>query len=946
VDLAPENRVAFVAGAAGGDEDVANETLRLLDLHDKAGDFLERPPCRLCPPDSDPLLGEGDLIADRFQIVALRGRGGMGEVYEALDRVLDERVALKVMRPGLSDPESVAARFRTEAQLARRISHPAVCRVHDVTFDHSSRHGDLIVLTMELLEGETLASRLAHGPMSIAEVSRLAEQMGAALDAAHAMRIVHGDIKPENVFLVTARDGPPRVVLTDFGLARALGGEFSSSASGTDPRFGTPAYMAPEQLRGESPSAGADLYALALVVLDMLIGRRRRGADPPAALEDTPRRWRRTLRRALDPDPDRRFRTAAEMMRTVSPWPIDRARRMAAHAKTPSGMVLAAMMVIAVTLFAARIRIYLRERPTVHPASELLVVDTGNETGNPLFDGTTELLRSQLSQSAHINLVSQDRVRATLRQMRQEAATPLTRAAAREVALRQGAALVLYSTIAHAGSGFALTVDLERVGPRPSLTRAQWTRQFGAASATDLFRAAHDATVWARQMTGEAPETLSDQDRPTSETTTSSWEALRLFTKANELQAQGRSGDAILLLDQALSLDPEFAMAQMRRADILIGVGRDVEGYAAWREAIRIGEKHQVTSREYLRIRAQYFEDAGEWVEAEKAYRTYVVHYPNDPDAAFLLGSVLRALGRTSEAVAWYERGARLRAGWFIPLVHLATAYLETGRDRDAIATISRLRAAGQPDYATWLEGLSALARGDALLALRAIEPLRASTDPVWVSRGFTLRASWLLELDRDAAGAPELGAGIDFDHAHGFQNAEADKWLHLAYLSRRRQEDDACASAARRALSAPPNASTVMRAGVVLAECGRATEAERLLRFFDSQPAVPRVNVARDRLESAIELAKGHIARAADLASRASAADSAYSPRLYLAEALSAAGDRTGAANAIAADVREPVRLYRSPDPPAPGVWRAVREFHDSLIVTRADARPRKEVP
>src|SRR5262245_639980 len=686
LDLDAGARRAFVVAEAGADADVATEVLRLLDLQAEAGDFLESPAFTLLPA-VDPLLQRGDVVADRFEIVRLRGRGGMGEVYEARDRVLNEAVALKVMRPGVADAETMAERFRTEVQLARRISHPSVCRVHDVSFDQSPDRGDLIVLTMELLDGETLASRMARGPLGPDEAFAIAEQIGAALDAAHALRIVHGDVKPENVVLIERPGQCPRIVLTDFGLARALETGFGGSASDEGrPRFGTPAYMAPEQLGGEAPTAASDLYALALVV-DRMAG------------EGAPGWWRPILRRATHPVAARRYRTAADLVTRLS-----RTRR-ARRRWTGAAAVVAA----AVALFAAWLRIYGYERPALRAASEVLVVDTENRTGNPLFDGSSELLLAQLAQSPHFNLVSADRIKATLRQMRRAPNAPLTPALAREVALRQGAALVLYSTLVNAGAGFMLNVELERVGSRPSLARAHWARQFQASSAGDLLTAAHDASQWARQMTGEPAAQLADQDRPPAETTTSSWEALRLFTKANQLQSQGRSDEAVLMLEQALSQDPEFATAQMRRADILIGLGRDVEGYAAWREAIRLGEKRQVTNREYLRIRAQYFEDAGDWAEAEKAYRTYVVHYPNDPDAAFLLGSVLRMRGRTWEAIAWCERASQLRPGWCVPLVHLATAYFDAGRDSAAGTALSRLRAEGHGDYAAWLDGVSAI---------------------------------------------------------------------------------------------------------------------------------------------------------------------------------------------------------------------------------------------
>ncbi|MEO6239517.1 MAG: serine/threonine-protein kinase [Vicinamibacterales bacterium] len=206
-------------------------------------------------------------MADRFEVIRPIGRGGMGEVYEAFDRVLGERVALKVMRSTARDHAAMTARFRREVQLARRVTHPGVCRVHDVVFHRGESGQPLLVLTMELLEGETLGERLRRAPLSTPETLSITSEIAAALDAAHEHGILHGDIKPENVILAARSGGAPRAVLTDFGLARALGGDHSLVEATV---MGTPAYMAPELFRGAAPSVATDLYAFALLTYRVL----------------------------------------------------------------------------------------------------------------------------------------------------------------------------------------------------------------------------------------------------------------------------------------------------------------------------------------------------------------------------------------------------------------------------------------------------------------------------------------------------------------------------------------------------------------------------------------------------------------------------------------------------------------------------------------------------
>ncbi len=198
----------------------------------------------------------GATLADRYELLQRIGRGGMGDVYRAHDRELDESVALKVVRDELMRVVGVAARFRAEVKLARRVTHRNVARTFEL-----GRHEQLTFFTMELVEGESLTARLALGPLAPATAIAIAVELCDALGAAHAVGVIHRDLKPDNVLL--ARDG--RVVLTDFGVAALIAARDESSS-------GTPRYMAPEQARGEAATPAVDLYALGLVLHEMLTG--------------------------------------------------------------------------------------------------------------------------------------------------------------------------------------------------------------------------------------------------------------------------------------------------------------------------------------------------------------------------------------------------------------------------------------------------------------------------------------------------------------------------------------------------------------------------------------------------------------------------------------------------------------------------------------------------
>jgi serine/threonine protein kinase len=232
------------------------------------------------------------LLAERYELLGLVGVGGMGSVYRARDVELDEIVALKVLRRELVDTPGILDRFRREVKLARRVTHRNVARVFDI-----GEHGGEKFLTMEFIDGEPLGSILARdGAMRVARVLELAAGVCAGLASAHAAGVVHRDLKPDNVLL--AKDG--RVVVTDFGIARAFLDAAAGLGNTLGVLMGTPAYMAPEQVEGRKDiDARADIYALGALLYELFTGRRAWEGESPFAVASA----RLT---SLPPDPRQR----------------------------------------------------------------------------------------------------------------------------------------------------------------------------------------------------------------------------------------------------------------------------------------------------------------------------------------------------------------------------------------------------------------------------------------------------------------------------------------------------------------------------------------------------------------------------------------------------------------------------------------------------------------
>src|SRR5262245_1434664 len=218
----------------------------------------------------------GRVLAERFRIVEFIAMGGMGEVYEVEDLELGERVALKTIRPEVASSPQALDRFKREIQLARKVTHPNVCRIFDFFYDEAGPE-KVTFLTMELLRGETLHQKIERdGRMRSEPALPIVRQMAAGLDAAHSAGVIHRDFKSSNVILVPSEGSSAgvRAVVTDFGLARlAPGSDAMTTLSGAAAFLGTPAYMAPEQIEGEEVTPATDVYAFGVVMYEMVAGR-------------------------------------------------------------------------------------------------------------------------------------------------------------------------------------------------------------------------------------------------------------------------------------------------------------------------------------------------------------------------------------------------------------------------------------------------------------------------------------------------------------------------------------------------------------------------------------------------------------------------------------------------------------------------------------------------
>ena len=341
LELPPEEREAHLR-ALCPDSALSQEVRMRIEWEERMGQFLLDP--LLQRPRVEDAFGPGSNLGQRFRIVREVGRGGMGIVYEALDRELDGRVALKCAKPGHNN------RLPPEARAAREVSHFNVCKVHDL-HKVSTDTGEMDVLSMEFIEGETLCAHPDRdGPLREDEAREIALQICAGLAQAHRQGVIHGDLKCSNIMLARSPEGGMRAVITDFGLANL---KFADGSQLIGARGGTFDYMAPELFRAEAATVASDVYALGVLFHIMLTGHAPERVHPSLArglvetwnagsdastvvvdrkvadedwerkVAELPSRWKKVVTRCLAPRPEERFKSVGDISQALTrltPW--------------------------------------------------------------------------------------------------------------------------------------------------------------------------------------------------------------------------------------------------------------------------------------------------------------------------------------------------------------------------------------------------------------------------------------------------------------------------------------------------------------------------------------------------------------------------------------------------------------------------------------------------
>lgn len=874
-EIPPDQRETFLR-AEGADSRQRAEVLSLLSSADSAEGFLE-PPRR-----HRRSFETGELIAGRYVIGTLLGIGGMGEVYEAEDRELQEHVALKIIRPEIAANPRIVERFRREIQLARRVTHPNVCRIYDVSHHLSrSEAGEperrITFVSMELLHGRTLASQLReHGRMTTLEARPIVAQMTAGLDAAHAAGVVHRDFKTSNVLLVS-QSGGSRAVITDFGLAHEAEGK-GDRLTDSGMVIGTPDYMAPEQLENGPITPATDVYALGVVLFEMVTGQLpfhgstplttavQRLKDPaPSPRQFVPEldpRWDAVILRCLERDAALRFPRAGavlEALESTATITTRSPRRVAA-----AGTVI----VLAAALTAVSLPFLLGDRnpapdpqPVARPASTVAtpalrravaVAGFRSLSASPedawLADAVPELLKAELGAAESLRLIAGEDVQSMQQDLALRAGEPLARPLLEQVRDRVGADVVITGSCITAGSGpsRSVRVDLRLQDTQTGATLATLN---DSAPEAQLFALISRVGAAARSRLGSV-SLSAGEIAGLRATLPRNPEAARAYveglTRLRRFDALGARAS----FERAIAIESSYALAHAALAESLWTLGFEEPARQSANRAMERATGLPREDRLSIEARAAIFHHQFE--KAIEIYRSLLTFYPDDLSYGLRLATTQIAAGRAKDALVTVDQLRKLppplntdpaidlAAAEAFHITHENEKELEVARRAEIVGAASKMR------------GIVARAKANQSFAHRelghpdqAIALLRESAaiseelgDRAAASRSYSNLGLALWNSGNVAEAEPLLERALVMQRQVGARSSEARTLNTLGIIRFVRGNIDGAEKAWRESLVVQRESNFHTLAGTTLANLGGArqmrgdfVEAESLYR-------------------------------------------------------------------------------------------------------------------
>jgi tetratricopeptide (TPR) repeat protein len=799
-------------------------------------------------------LAPGHAFGARYHIISVIGVGGMGAVYRAWDQELGVLVALKVIRPEVAaDPEAARAlegRFKQELLLARKVTHRNVVRIHDL-----GRVEGIKYITMPFIEGEDLSAILKReGSLPVPRVMPIARTMVSGLVAAHRAGIVHRDLKPANIMV----DTEGQALIMDFGVAR----EEAPAASTTALADGVPAvmraaamaghtvagsvvgtidYMAPEQALAQKVDQRADIYAVGLILYDLLLGRKRsehadsaiaelqqrmrHAPPPPRAINPTiPPALDAVISRCLHPNPAARFQTTVELETALNRLD-DKGKPLPVMRRLTRRMVAATVLLVALLVAGA---FYIAQRLSApvkpHDPVSVIIADFRNTTKDPAFDRTLEpMVRRALEGAAFITAYDRGRVRPVFRVKPPE---KLDEIAARELAVRQGLGVVLSGSIGPLDNGYEIQVKATE-----TVTGNVIAAVSSRASAKDevLATATRLATTIRQALGDETSE--SAQLFAMKSLSTTSLEVVGYYATAIEDQSQGKYEEARQSFLKAVARDPNFGLGYSGLAVMSLNLGQPKEAEKYISQALR--HLDGMTDRERLNTRGFYYRMTGDYQQCAKEYSELTVRFAADTVAYNQLANCLSKLRNMRGAVDAMQRAVQILPRHAVYRANLALLSAYAG---DFEAAERQVRTIPQPDARAVIAlAFSQVGQGLFTEATQTYQKLGSMG-----ALGASFAASGLGDLalyqGRFSEATRIFEEGAASDEKAGNVDAAARKLTNIAYAHLLRGQPRDALVAARKALENSKAVDVRFRAGRVLVEAGDASGARVVAKDLGSE--------------------------------------------------------------------------------------------------------------
>jgi len=814
------------------------------------------------------IFREGDILGERYEITKLLGMGGMGAVYKAHDIKVGRTVGLKVIRPDLAENPAILARFKQDLILARQITHKNIIRIHDL-----NEADGVNFITMEFVEGEDLRTILTRrGKLPTEEAVEIFHQVCAGLNAAQSEGVIHRDLKPANIM----RDQSGRLVIMDFGLARTLQGEGMTQ---TGMMVGTMEYMSPEQATGLELDATSDIYAVGLIVYEMLTGkmpyaadsavasllkRSRERAKPMIDVDSTiPRDLSTIVSRCIEPDRKKRYQSTAELIADLEAFQPSAASKTSGSVAVRRAPLKAAQTIPAwakwgavsvVALLVAAVGLYEwkgRPKPQVtHAPVGVLVGDFTNHTGDPIFEGTLEpMFNVALEGASFVSAYN----RTTARSLAAKLPHPsekLDEQSSRLVAIGQGVSAVVTGELSLRGDKYVLSATALDAVTGNVLAKTEAS----APNKDELLLDIPKLAAPIRKALGDSTPESVQVEKAGGAFTAASLEVAHQYALGMDALFAGNMEGAQTTFSKAVELDPAFARAYAGLAAVYGNTGKtsDAEKY------VKLAVEHtdRLTDRERYRVRGFYYKTTGDWQKCVDEYRELVKLYPADNVGQANLAGCYMHLRNAPKAVEAAKNAVEI-----VPqgaLQRVALSFYDTyGGDLAGGEKEARTALEIHSSFSAYLAlAESQIGQGQVPQATETYQAMH-KLGPA----GASLAAAGLADLanyqGRFAEATRLFEQGATADLAAKDQDSAAAKYAAISRTQVLRHENAQAVNAASKALTLSHEAPVRFLAALTFAETGDATKAQDLAAGLAAEPQVEAQTWAKI-LEGKLALHRG----------------------------------------------------------------------------------------